>query len=158
MMAWLFAGWRTDEVRAFVRDALVARGLPRRLHLEMKLALEHLRDRHVYVVSASPQIVVEEALALAGIHVHATIAALPAEQGNVILPSMAEPIPFGAGKVRALRAHLGEAPIAAAFGDNTFDIEMLRSSLVAVAVRPKPRLRERCAEIEGVVELMPQDG
>jgi phosphatidylglycerophosphatase C len=156
MMAWLFAGWRSGEVRAFVREALVARGLARRVHREMKEVLDRLEGATVFVVSASPQLVVEEALAIAGISVHATIAALPAMGGDVILARMRDPIPFGPGKVRALRAHLGAEPVAAAFGDNTFDIEMLRSAAVPVVVRPKPRLRERCAEIDGVVELAPE--
>jgi phosphatidylglycerophosphatase C len=153
MMAWLFAGWRTSEVRAFVRDALAARGLPDRLHREMKRVLDALPNRPVYVVSASPQLVVEEALSLAAVHAHAVIAARPAVSSDVILPRMAEPLPFAAGKVQALRRHVGEAPVVAAFGDNTFDIEMLRSASIPVAVRPKPRLRERCGEIEGIALL-----
>jgi phosphatidylglycerophosphatase C len=156
MMAWIFAGWRTADVRAFVRETLTQCGLARRVHPEMKDLLDRLAGTAIYVVSASPQLVVEEALAVVGIAVHATIAARPAEASDVILPRMAEAIPFGPGKVRSLRAHVGDAPIAAAFGDNFFDIEMLRSAAVPVAVRPKPRLRERCPEIDGIVELAPE--
>lgn len=158
MMAWLFAGWGTGQVRAFVREVLGRRGIGGRVHREMTHVLTQVPGICVVVVSASPQIVVEEALTMAAIRASAVVAARPAEQDGRVMACMAEPIPFGPGKVRALRAHVGEAPIAAAFGDNTFDIEMLRSAAVPVAVRPKPRLRERCSEIAGIVELAPQAG
>ena len=38
-------------------------------------------------------------------------------------------------------------------GDNAFDVALLLQARVPVAVRPKPRLRERAAEVPGLVEL-----
>ena len=44
-------------------------------------------------------------------------------------------------------------PLYAALGDNGFDVALLASARVGIAVRPKPRLRERAAEVPGLVEL-----
>lgn len=43
--------------------------------------------------------------------------------------------------------------VAASFGDEVFDVEMLKEAKVAVAIRPKARLRGRASEITGLVEL-----
>jgi phosphoserine phosphatase len=64
------------------------------------------------------------------------------------------PIPYGSGKVTRLRERVGlERPLYAAFGDNAFDVAMLASARVAVAVRPKPRLRRQADAVPGMVEL-----
>jgi phosphatidylglycerophosphatase C len=63
------------------------------------------------------------------------------------------PIPYGAGKVMHLRAKLGARPLYAAFGDNAFDVAMLREARVPVAIRPKPRLVERAGEVPALVVL-----
>ncbi|HQP37486.1 MAG TPA: haloacid dehalogenase-like hydrolase, partial [Polyangiaceae bacterium] len=60
------------------------------------------------------------------------------------------PIPYGPGKVHALRDADPDFRIAAAFGDNVFDLEMLQSSAIPIAVRPKTRLLERVGEVPGV--------
>jgi phosphoserine phosphatase len=52
-----------------------------------------------------------------------------------------------------LRAKLGARPLYAAFGDNAFDVPMLREARVPVAIRPKPRLVERAGEIPGLLVL-----
>ncbi len=46
--------------------------------------------------------------------------------------------------------------LCAAFGDNAFDVAMLSEARVPVAVRPKDRLRERAAEVAGLVEIAPE--
>ena len=66
------------------------------------------------------------------------------------------PIPYGPGKVTRLREHLGaERSLYAAFGDNVFDVALLSTARVPVAVRPKPRLRAQAAQVPGLVELTP---
>jgi len=77
---------------------------------------------------------------------------LPAH-GDVVRAEVERPIPYGAGKVHGLRAVLGGRPLTAAFGDNAFDVAMLREALVPVAVRPKDRLRARAAGVPALVEL-----
>ena len=66
---------------------------------------------------------------------------------------MIRPIPYGPGKVTRLRERIGTRPLYAAFGDNAFDVPMLREATVGVAVRPKPRLREKAHEVPGIVEI-----
>jgi phosphoserine phosphatase len=58
--------------------------------------------------------------------------------------------------VRRLRERIGTGrTLYAAFGDNAFDVALLASARVSVAVRPKARLRERAGEVDGLVELAP---
>jgi len=53
-----------------------------------------------------------------------------------------------------LREAIGhDRPLYASFGDNGFDVALLAGASVPVAVRPKPRLRARAAEVPGLVEL-----
>jgi phosphoserine phosphatase len=42
----------------------------------------------------------------------------------------------------------------AAFGDNAFDVPLLKQAAVPVAVRPKAKLRRLEHEVPGIVELM----
>jgi phosphatidylglycerophosphatase C len=69
------------------------------------------------------------------------------------MPSVVRPIPYGPGKVMQLRAKLGARPLYAAFGDNAFDVPMLREARIPVAIRPKPRLVERASEIPNLLIL-----
>jgi phosphoserine phosphatase len=68
-------------------------------------------------------------------------------------PRLASPVPYAETKPVALRALMGEGELLASFGDNVFDIELLRAARMGVAVRPKPALRVRLAELSGVVVL-----
>jgi phosphoserine phosphatase len=45
----------------------------------------------------------------------------------------------------------------AAFGDNAFDVDLLASATLPVAVRPKPRLRDRAHLVKGLIELEPYE-
>jgi phosphatidylglycerophosphatase C len=156
MMTWVFAGWTTNELRVFMREVIVERRLLARLHGELLDVLAAVRGHSlpVYVVSASPVIVVEESVAAAGLAIAGVIAAVPAVVDDVIQPRMASPLPYGHGKVAALRARVPGASVAAAFGDNLFDLEMLQLASVPVAIRPKPRLAERAHELPAMVELI----
>lgn len=156
MMAWVYAGWHSAEVRSFTRRALAARRLASRIHPEVRELLLHARSLglDIFVVSASPHLVVEEAVAMAELPVRAIIAAEPAMEDDVIQPRMAQPIPFGAGKAEALERRAGGLPVLAALGDNSFDIEMLRLAMVPVAVHPKDKLRERASEVPELIELV----
>src|SRR6266542_4756873 len=64
MMAWVFAGFRTDEMRAFGRDVIEKRALSTRIHREI-LPIVHWAARRglpVYVVSVSQVHVVRVAV------------------------------------------------------------------------------------------------
>jgi HAD superfamily phosphoserine phosphatase-like hydrolase len=156
MMAWAFAGWTREEVHAFARGVMVKEGIASRAHaeaLEIVSWAEKQRVR-VYLVSASPHAVVEEAAIILGLDA-AIIATVSRYDGERMLPDVERPIPYGAGKVSALRAAAGDVPIVCAMGDNVFDLPMLASSRVPVAIRPKARLREKAGELLAMVELQP---
>ena len=159
LMAWCFAGWRRQEVTAFAEQTVERAGLQARMHPEVQRVLDLARAAglEVVLVSASPLAVVRAAGARAGFDEAHIVAARPRFDGDVMLPEVERPIPYGAGKVSRLREHLGPSrPLLAAFGDNAFDVDLLASARVGVAVRPKPRLRERAGQVPGLVELAAQ--
>ena len=82
------------------------------------------------------------------------VAARPRFDGEVMLAAVERPIPYGSGKVSGLLERIGDRPLFAAFGDNAFDVALLASARIGVAVRPKPRLRARAHEVAGLVELV----
>jgi phosphatidylglycerophosphatase C len=156
LMAWCFAGWTREEVGTFARGVVDRSGLATRLHGEVMVIVERARGAGVdaVLVSASPFAVVREAGARVGFDEAHIVAACPRYRGDVMLPETDRPIPYGAGKVARLRQRVGhERALYAAFGDNLFDVPLLASAHVPVAVRPKPRLRQRAAEVAGIVEL-----
>jgi phosphoserine phosphatase len=154
-MAWGSAGWSRSEVRAFVVDLIVRERLRDRLHAEVMGVVEWARGAglEVFLVSASPRAVIEEAADLVGIRRDRVVAASPFWDGDVMRADVERPIPYGPGKVHGLRAVLSGRPLLAAFGDNAFDVAMLREARVPIAVRPKDRLRARAGEVEGLAEI-----
>lgn len=157
LMAWCFAGWNKGEVHSFAREVIERAGLVGRLHGEVLTVLERARDAGVetVLVSASPLAVVLEAGSRLGFDEQHIVAARSCYEGDVMLAQVERPIPYGGGKVSRLRERVGSRVLYAAFGDNAFDVPLLASARVPVAVRPKPRLRERANEVSGLVELRP---
>lgn len=156
LMAWCFAGSTRAEALAFAREALSRVGLEARMHREVMGLLARARKAglHVLLVSASPLAAVVAGGERAGFDEAHVVAARAKYDGEVMLPEAERPIPYGGGKVVRLRERLGpDRPLLAAFGDNAFDVDLLRSARVGVAVRPKPRLRERAGMVAGLVEL-----
>jgi HAD superfamily phosphoserine phosphatase-like hydrolase len=156
LMAWGCAGWSQAEVDGFARDVVTRGGLSARLHEEALAVLAWAREQgiEVFVVSASPRAVVLEATKAVGVEPSHVLAATPTyDDRGIMLASIERPIPYGQGKVTRLRERIGPRVLYAAFGDNVFDIPMLREARVAVAVRPKERLEERAHEVPGLVEL-----
>ena len=99
----------------------------------------------------------QEAVAALRIAPEWVIAARPNECDGRIAAGLADPIPYGAGKVDALDRAVGSRSIVAAFGDNAFDLEMMKRARIAVAVRPKARLLERAHELSSMIELQAPD-
>lgn len=155
-MAWLGAGWagsRLEEVARTVMEGLV---LEKRLHDETVSIIRWARGHgvEVFIVSASPRVIVREGARQVGIdHEHVVAATEQRDGEDRVLPRIHAPIPYNDGKVSRLRERIGDRPLYAAFGDNTFDVPMLKEARHAVAVRPKPRLLARVAEVPGIVEL-----
>jgi phosphatidylglycerophosphatase C len=158
VMTWCFAGWTRARVQQFARDLLERVGLSARMHREVIHVLDRARAAglETVLVSASPVAVVLEAGSHVGFDEAHIVAARPRFDADVMRAEVERPIPYGAGKVSRLRERIGDRPLYAAFGDNAFDVALLASAHVPVAVRPKPKLRERAHEVPGLVELTPE--
>jgi phosphoserine phosphatase len=156
LMTWCFAGWARERVQAFARDVVGRCGLEGRLHGEVLRVLDRARGAgmETILVSASPFAVVAEAGARVGFTAGQVVAARPRFDGGVMLAEVETPIPYGPGKVSRLVERIGERVLYAAFGDNAFDVALLASARIGVAVRPKPRLRALAHEVPGLVELV----
>ncbi|HWA78293.1 MAG TPA: HAD family hydrolase [Polyangiaceae bacterium] len=155
MMTWCYAGFSRDELLELVRHAFARADLADRLHRELAPILDFAREAalRVVVVSASPQLIVEEAVSLWGVTPESVAASRPAFDSERIAPRLASPVPYAEAKPAALRALAPDHPLLAAFGDNVFDIELLKTAQLGVAVRPKPALRMRLPELKDIVVL-----
>jgi phosphoserine phosphatase len=155
MMTWSYAGFTVDELRELSRsvfDARDLRGRKRRV-LDPVFDWATRQGARVVVVSASPFPIVEEGLRAVGVEVRELSAARPGLDGARIEPALAEPIPYGPVKRVTGARLLGGCDWLGSFGDNGFDVEMLRAARVGVAVCPKPALVERLTELENTVVL-----
>ena len=159
IVTWVTAGWTVAELDAFCARVCEGLDLPSRLHPETIAVLRWADARAipVHLVSASPRAIVAQAAKVVGIDPARIVAAREAVLGERVAPAAVRPIPYGPGKVTRLREQLGPRPLHAAFGDNVFDAAMLREAAVPVAIRPKPRLVARAAEVPGLRRLLPPD-
>ena len=149
MMTWCYAGRSLLELEAFAALVLRDEDLPSRLHAELQPILDwcdRVGVRRV-LVSASPRLVVELAGALRGFVPGNIAAATPATLSGRILPEMSGAVPYAEAKLSAGRSLFGDARWLAAFGDNVFDIDMLTTAEVGIAVRPKPKLEKELATL-----------
>jgi phosphatidylglycerophosphatase C len=157
IMTWAAAGWSKTDLDRFCVEMIEAIGLRGRLHGEALRVVEHARTAgiDVYLVSASPRAIVEQGARLVGIELDKAMAVREAyDAAGIVQCAVERPIPYGDGKVKHLREKLGaERVLYAAFGDNAFDVPMLRESRLPVAIRPKARLVDRAAEVPKLVVL-----
>jgi phosphoserine phosphatase len=142
-------------MRDLADEALRAASHSQRLQQELAPVLRFARGRGIrtIVVSASPRAIVELAASSWGFEATDIAASTPLLVAGSIAPHMAGPLPYAAAKCVAGRALLGGCHWLASFGDNAFDLEMLLEAELGVAVRPKPALRARLAEVPGVLLL-----
>ncbi|MGH7328443.1 MAG: HAD-IB family phosphatase, partial [Polyangiaceae bacterium] len=155
MMTWACAGWSHAEIEKHCRGVVEVGRLTSRIHEEAYAALTWARERGIraVIVSASPREVVELAAAKLGFSPEDVIAATASYEEGKLTTHVDRPIPYAEGKVTALRRQLGNLPLLAAFGDNAFDLALLSLARVAVAVRPKERLRSLSSKLPSLVEL-----
>jgi phosphatidylglycerophosphatase C len=155
MVAFACAGWTPREVQEFSGRVVASGGLSSRLHRETLAVIEWARRERIeaFVVSASPRAVVEEGARPLGFDRDHIVAVTPLEAEGRVAAAVDRPIPYGEGKVTRLLERIGGRPLYGAFGDNIFDIPLLRRAELAVAVRPKPRLVERAGEVPGLVRM-----
>jgi phosphoserine phosphatase len=149
MMAWCYAGHRLREVEALAARVLAQEDWNSRLTQELAPIVQWSRAAGVrrVLISASPRAVVEVAAAQWGFEPGDVTAATPAVSDGIVEPRMAGPVPYAEDKLTAGRALFGDARWLCAFGDNVFDIDMLRTAELGVAVRPKPKLARELAAL-----------
>ena len=154
MMAWVFAGWERSELSSFAAEVLDDFGFEEAVRSQTRalLAWAAKNGRRVWVVSASPEIAVLEAARRLGLPEERVVAMRVAERDGVLLPSLAAPATYAAGKLARLRDHTSDA-LLAAFGDTAYDLALLRAAIVPVAVDPKESLRAALHELPGAVVL-----
>jgi phosphatidylglycerophosphatase C len=159
MMAWAFAGYRTDEVRTFAKEVARATGLGDRMHAEILPIVAWAARRGVlrYVVSASHVEVVASSIEQMGLPIDGIFAMSQAEEEGRLVARIVEPATYGAGKTAALSAGARGKTLLGAFGDSAFDLHLLKQAPFGVAVRPKPELRAHAAEC-GLVEIVRAPG
>jgi len=150
VIGWVCAGWREADVVALSREVVVRGGGESRWHPEVAAVIEWARSAgfELFLVSASPRPVVEAAAAPLGFDRDHILAVTAPFVGGVMIPEVLRPIPYGPGKAALLAERLGGRPLAAAFGDNVFDVPMLAAARVPVLVEPKPRLVAHLAALE----------
>ena len=155
LMTWCYAGHTLEEMRALVREALAATNHAGRLHEELRPILSYARAVGVraVVISASPRTTVEVAAGVWGFAPEDIAASTPRVVDGVICAEMNGAVPYADAKCSAGRALFGDTRWVASFGDNVFDLEMLREAEIGVAVRPKPALEARLSEVPGVFLL-----
>lgn len=156
MVAWAFAGWHVDEVRAFADRVIEAAHAATRVRPELHAVVHWAKDRGVefYVVSASPVSIVVSAVARLGIDAAHVIGMTPdVDDGGVILPRLAGPAVYGKGKLEAIERARPGATLLGVFGDSAWDAAMLRAARVPTAVTPSPGLVDILHTIPGIVVL-----
>lgn len=142
MMTWCYAGRTVAEVEQLAREVLEEEDLESRLTPELEPIVDFARSAGVrlVLVSASPRAIVEAAGKSWDFGPADIAAATPAIESGRVLPRMNGSVPYAEAKLSAGRALFGSARWLAAFGDNVFDIDMLTTAEMGVAVRPKPKL------------------
>ncbi|HEY6722816.1 MAG TPA: haloacid dehalogenase-like hydrolase [Polyangiaceae bacterium] len=142
LMIWCYAGWSEAELADHVRGTLAAKESQVEPYAPLEPILSWARQRSLrsVVISASPALVVREAAGQLGFAPEDIVAGYSRVDGGRLSDALAEPVPYAETKVSAGRARIGDRSWLASFGDNAFDVDMLRAARLPVAVRPKPRL------------------
>ena len=148
LVALTLGGEPEDALRPRVREGLAAAGIAERIIEESRTVITGARahGHRVVVVSASPRVVVEEAIAVAGLAVDHVIGLELTEDGL----RTRTPFPYAHGKAALLAAHVGAEPVHAALGDSAFDGAMLALARHPLAVRPRPALVSAAASVPGL--------
>ncbi len=156
MQVWAYAGFTEDELRSHTREALRRSDQDSHIYQPLLPVLIWARDAglRTVIVSASPQIVVEEAARALDFMPTDIVAGRTTRDGARLLAELSEPLPYGDAKAHAGRRILGDTPWLATFGDSAFDVAMLSEAKLPVAVRPKPELLAQLPSIPGAVRLL----
>jgi phosphatidylglycerophosphatase C len=155
LQVWAYAGHTERSVRSLAADALVRgeRTAMRHLGIEELLKLGRDLGAAIWIVSASPRWVVEEAVQHLGVDRAQVIGGEAALGDGKLRAELASPLPYGPEKLHALRRQRPTGRLVAAFGDSSFDLDLLRAAELAVGIGPKKAMLEGLAEIPHGVHL-----
>jgi len=139
---WAYVDFTEKEFRSLCRDVLDQPQHAAGLHHEVLELAAFARERgaETYVVSASPRIVVEEALSGLGFRHDQIVAGDPNWASGRIDVGLGFPLPYGPEKATRGRRLLGTTTWVATFGDSAFDLDMMREAHLAVGLGQKPGL------------------
>lgn len=152
---WAYLDFSEQDLRDFCREVLSGPEHRAGLHHEILDLAAHARGRgaRTCVVSASPRIVVEEALTGLGFELDQIVAGDPKWTNGRVDVGLEVPLPYGPEKAVAGRRLLRETVWLATFGDSGFDLDMMREAQFAVGVGGKPQLLEGLARHPDAVLL-----
>jgi phosphatidylglycerophosphatase C len=155
VMTFCYAGFTIDELGELARRVLTEKNLSTRTRSMLRPVLEFAAKEglRVVVISASPEIIVTEGLRIAGIEVDELGGARAAIEGTRISPRLAGRVPYGHEKTVVGKRLLGASNWLGSFGDNAFDVDMLKAARIGVAVCPKPALAARLEGLSNTVIL-----
>lgn len=144
LQVWAYVDFSADEFRSLCRDVLDGPEHVAGLHHDVLELANFARQRGAVtcVVSASPRIVVEEALAGLGFRHDLVAAGDPRWTEGRIDVGLDAPLPYGPEKASRGRRLLGETAWLATFGDSAFDLDMMLEAQLAVGLGQKPQLLE----------------
>jgi len=142
LQVWAYVDFSDEELRALCREVFRAPEHQAGLHRDVLELASYARSRgaRTYVVSASPRIVIEEALLGLGFQAEQIVAGDPNWKDGRIEVGLGAPLPYGPQKAIAGRQLLGETVWLATFGDSGFDLDMMREAQLAVGLGHKPQL------------------
>jgi phosphoserine phosphatase len=149
MMVWCYAGWTEAMVRDNARKAFERASSEVEAYTPLVPVLDWARKRRLrcIVISASPKLVVEEIAKSLGFSAKDVIAGRAVTSEGRLRPALASALPYGTAKAAFGLEVFKQRSWLASFGDNAFDLDMLRAAELAVAVRPKPRLLEVLSQL-----------
>jgi len=159
MQVWAYVGFEETEFRELARLALSQGQHMESLHDEVLELASWIRalGKRAFIVSASPQWVVEEATRDLGFGPHEIAAGVPntvtSEGITLIQPGLRFPLPYGQGKATAGRALLGEKRWVASLGDSDFDLAMMAEADVGIGIGDKQALIDGLREMSHTVRL-----
>jgi phosphoserine phosphatase len=156
MMAWAFAGWTPAELGVFSDRLLDDFGFEGAVRPSMLRVIEWAGSRGLplYLVSASPEAVVQAAARRLGIEPRRVLGMRPAVGPDGRLSAALDaPATYAEGKLARLGVALGDATLLAAFGDSGYDAAMLGAARLAVAVAPRAGLLAALPTFGSVVVL-----
>jgi len=144
LQVWAYVDFSEHELRDLCREVFQGPEHAEGLHHEVLELAAYARERGALtcVVSASPRIVVEEALHGLGFERDLMVAGDPNWKHGRIDVGLELPLPYGPEKAAAGRRLLGETVWLATFGDSGFDLDMMREATLAVGLGKKPQLLE----------------